>query len=100
MHSNYFVYFLVNDRKNVLYIGVTSNLVKRIEQHWNCDRLTFTRKYNVHRLVYYERHASAYDAIAREKQLKGWRREKKDRLVESVNPGWMDLGYELGGGVT
>ncbi len=91
---NYYVYILSNVGKNVVYIGVTSDLVKRVYEHkHHLDPESFTSKYNVDRLVYYECTNDVRAAIAREKQLKGWVRRKKNQLIESKNPNWVDL-YE------
>ncbi len=78
-----------------MYIGVTSDLYKRIYQHKNKLVDGFTKKYNVTKLVYYESTEDVTSAIAREKQLKGWTRKKKDKLVVMINPEWKDLGAEL-----
>ena len=87
----FFVYILSNWDDSVLYVGVTSNLPKRLYEHRNHLVFGFTSKYNVHKLVYYENTTDAYSAISREKQLKGWSRAKKNRLIESMNPEWKDL---------
>jgi len=87
------VYILASARNGTLYIGVTSDLHKRIWQHKNDEMPGFTRTYKVHMLVYYELHGTMYTAIAREKQMKKWRRAWKLKLIESVNPDWRDL-YE------
>ena len=84
-----FVYFLTNWKNEVLYIGVTSNLERRIEEHQIMPG--FTSKYNLKKLVYYEYFTDITMAIEREKQLKRWSRKKKDRLVEKVNPQWEEL---------
>jgi putative endonuclease len=89
------IYILASQRNGTLYIGVTSNLVARIWQHRADVIKGFTRKYQVHRLVYFEFHESMPAAIAREKQLKGWRRLWKLRLIESVNPEWEDLWHQI-----
>jgi putative endonuclease len=87
------VYILTNARRTVLYIGVTSNLEKRLAEHRaGVHPSSFTKKYNVDRLVYVEAGRDIRAAIAREKQLKGWRREKKVALIEAMNPEWRDLG--------
>ena len=78
-----------------LYIGVTSNLPKRVYEHKNHVVKGFTDKYNVDKLVYFEEAADIEVAIAREKQLKGWTRAKKIRLIESMNPEWRDLYEEI-----
>ena len=87
----YFVYILSNWDDSVLYIGVTSNLPKRLYEHRNHLVDGFTKKYNVHKLVYFERTSDVNSAIAREKQLKGWTRKKKNDLVTKANPEWKDL---------
>jgi len=74
-----------------LYVGVTSDLVKRIWQHRNRQADGFTKRYNLHHLVYYELHEEMSTAILREKQLKNWRRQWKIELIEEMNPGWTDL---------
>jgi len=76
-----------------LYTGVTSDLIKRVYEHKNNLGEGFTRKYNVHRLVWYEMHESAESAISREKQIKKWNRKWKLNLIERDNPDWLDL-YE------
>jgi putative endonuclease len=78
-----------------MYIGVTRNLQQRIHQHKNKLIDGFTKKYNVTKLVYHEEINDAVSAITREKQLKNWTRKKKDKLVETVNPEWKDLGLVL-----
>ena len=87
----YFVYILSNWNDSVLYIGVTSNLPRRLYEHRHNLVDGFTRQYNVHKLVYYEHTNDLYSAISREKQLKGWRRSKKDALITKMNPDWHDL---------
>ena len=87
----YWVYILTNTSRNVMYVGVTNNLENRIAQHQESKDGSFTGRYNVTTLVYAEDYQYVEDAIAREKQIKGWRRSKKDALVESVNPTWADL---------
>ena len=87
----YFVYILSNWNDSVLYIGVTSNLPRRLYEHRNHLVDGFTQQYNVHKLVYYECTNDVYSAISREKQLKGWRRSKKDALIAKMNPDWHDL---------
>ena len=90
-HEGGYVYVLTNDRCNVLYIGSTENLKKRIYHHKHRLVAGFTKKYNVHRLVYYELHPDMETARVREKQLKGKSRAKKSALVESLTPSWDDL---------
>lgn len=88
--SDYYVYIMASVSR-VLYIGVTNGLERRVFEHQHKLVAGFTSKYNVTRLVYYEDFGDIRDAIAREKQLKGWRREKKITLIESLNPKWRDL---------
>jgi putative endonuclease len=88
----YYVYILASQRR-VLYIGITSNIHKRVFQHKQHVFAGFTAKYNVTNLVYFERHGSVGKAIRREKELKDWRREKKIELIEASNPKWHDLSY-------
>jgi len=84
-------YILSSAKKGTLYIGVTSNLVQRIWQHKHGQVEGFTKKYDVHLLVYYEQHETMEAAITREKQLKKWNREWKIKLIEKSNPNWQDL---------
>lgn len=85
------VYILASKRNGTLYVGVTSDLIKRVWQH-RCDLVPgFTRKYGVHLLVHYELHDTMYTAITREKQLKKWNRAWKLELIERSNPQWLDL---------
>lgn len=85
------VYILASKRNGTLYIGVTSDLVKRIWQHKNDLAEGFTKQYGVHTLVYYELYASMEEAILREKRLKKWNRAWKIDLIEKQNPEWNDL---------
>ena len=87
----YWGYILTNTSRNVMYVGVTNNLENRIAQHREASRDSFTGRYNVTTLVYAEDYQYVEDAIAREKQIKGWRRSKKNELVEAANPTWADL---------
>ena len=89
--QRYFVYILTNVARNVMYVGVTNNLENRVAQHREGKTDSFTSKYHVNTLVYAEDYQYIEDAIAREKQIKGWRRSKKDALVETANPTWADL---------
>ena len=86
-----FVYMLTNWDDSVLYIGVTGNLQKRLYEHRMGLVEGFTKKYNVHKLVYFEQTKDVYSAISREKQLKKWSRQKKNMLVNNMNPQWQDL---------
>ena len=92
----YFVYILSNWDDSVLYIGVTSDLEKRLYEHRNHLVDGFTKKYNVHKLVYFEESSDVKSAIAREKQLKGWTRRKKNELIKKNNPEWKDLSLNWG----
>lgn len=93
MHEQYYVYILTNKSKT-LYIGVTNNLERRIYEHKNHLIPGFTTRYNLTRLIYFEQTTDVWSAIEREKQLKGWLRQKKVRLIESINPEWKDLSAE------
>ena len=88
---NCWVYILANKTNSTVYIGVTNDLMRRLWEHRNDMIDGFTKTYHVHKLVYYECFSDVRDAIAREKQMKGWRRSKKNDLIESVNPAWADL---------
>jgi putative endonuclease len=90
--KSYFVY-IMSSQGRVLYIGVTSKLEGRVFQHKAHFFGGFTAKYNVSNLVYFERYSNVYRAIGREKELKGWLRQKKFSLIESTNPNWKDLSY-------
>ncbi len=90
MH-NYYVYMMSNWTNNVLYTGMTNNLEQRVAQHHQKLIPGFTKKYNVVKLVYYEHCHDVNAAIVREKEIKDWRRELKNALVESMNPDWRDL---------
>ena len=89
------VYILASQRNGTLYIGVTSNLVRRVWEHKNDLADGFTKKYGVHTLVWYEVHPTMDSAITREKRLKEWKRSWKLDLIEGVNPTWDDLYDEL-----
>ena len=91
MEKQYAVYILTNRNNKVMYIGVTSNLPARVAQHKDKSVSGFTAKYNISKLVYYELTNDVWSAISREKEIKKWRREKKNRLVESINLGWHEL---------
>jgi putative endonuclease len=86
-----YVYMMCSASRRALYTGITAYLRKRVFEHKHDLIEGFTRKYKCHRLVHFETFTNINDAIAREKEIKGWRREKKNKLVESVNPGWKDL---------
>ena len=89
------VYILASKRNGTLYIGVTSDLVKRVWQHRSDLVEGFTKRYGVHMLVYYELHTSMREAIRREKQVKKWNRAWKIELIEKENPHWRDLWAEV-----
>ena len=92
MEKTSYVYFMANTHNNVLYLGVTSDLERRVWEHKNHTYPdSFTSKYNCHKLVYYEHTNDIESAIAREKQLKNWKREWKNKLIESQNSAWEDL---------
>ena len=85
------VYILVSARNGTLYVGVTSNLIKRVWEHKNNIVEGFTRKYGVHDLVWFESHETMESALAREKAIKEWKRQWKLELIEKMNPEWRDL---------
>ena len=93
--KEYYVYILASKPNGTLYIGVTTDLIKRVYQHKNNILDGFTHKYNVHKLVYYEKTTDIESAIRREKQLKKWRRIWKIELIEKNNPLWEDLYNDL-----
>ncbi|WP_321307488.1 GIY-YIG nuclease family protein [Marinifilum fragile] len=88
-----YVYILTNKNKTVLYLGVTNDLSRRLSEHINQvgNINAFTRRYNCYHLIYFEEHDNIENAIEREKKIKGWRREKKEKLIESFNPDWKFL---------
>ena len=91
----YYVYIMASSRNGTLYIGFTSNLPQRIFEHKNHLLPGFTDRYNVDKLVYFERHDNANDAIRREKRVKDWKRNWKKDLIEKYNPLWRDLYEDL-----
>ena len=93
--KTFFVYMMTNRSRVVLYTGVPNSLERRLWFHRNAGLRSFTKRYKVDRLVYYESFSNASDAISREKEIKGWRREKKNNLVQTLNPRWKNLGKEL-----
>src|SRR5579872_360475 len=94
--KQFYLYIMTNGPKPaVLYAGITGDLVRRVWQHKNKQVPGFTSRYNLDRLVYYERFFYPDAAIAREKEIKGWRRSKKLKLIESMNPTWDDLARDL-----
>jgi putative endonuclease len=91
MNNLYYVYIITNKKNGTLYVGVTNNLLRRVEEHSLGIVDSFTRKYNIHTIVYYETTEDIIIAIEREKQLKKWNRLWKIRLIETENPEWKDL---------
>ncbi len=89
--KDYYVYILTNKSNSVLYVGMTNDLTRRVYEHKNGVVDGFTKKYNVHKLVYYEITTDVNSAIEREKQIKAYKRVKKDALINSFNPEWKDL---------
>jgi len=90
----YYVYILANATNTTIYVGVTKNLLRRVYEHKNkLEPNSFSAKYDIHKLVYFESTCDVCAAIEREKQIKGWNRARKNKLVESRNPKWEDL-YE------
>jgi putative endonuclease len=87
----YFVYIMASGRNGTLYVGVTNDIVRRALEHAHGQVKGFTKQYGVGNLVWFEEYADIHDAIAREKQIKGWNRAWKVRLIENANSGWNDL---------
>jgi len=92
--KEYYVYILTN-RSRTLYVGMTNDIVRRVQEHKEGRGSKFTSKYRINRLVYYESTNDVLSAIAREKQIKGWLRAKKIALIESLNPDWRDLSEDF-----
>ena len=98
MLYNYFVYIITNKNKTTLYIGVTNNIQRRLSQHYfdsEHSKISFAGKYNCYYLIYYEGFESITSAISREKEIKKWRREKKDNLINNFNPSWEFLNNDV-----
>jgi putative endonuclease len=91
MTKTFYVYLMTNRSRVVLYTGITNSLVRRVWEHQNGEIEGFTKKYRVNRLVYYKNFDDPGHAISREKEIKGWRRGRKNALVETLNPKWTDL---------
>ncbi|HEY4481287.1 MAG TPA: GIY-YIG nuclease family protein [Candidatus Brocadiaceae bacterium] len=89
--DTYYVYILANKRNGTLYVGVTNDLIRRVDEHRRGEISGFTKKYSVHKLVYFEQTPDIKSAIAREKLLKRWKRTWKIKLIEKDNPKWKDL---------
>ena len=94
MHEGSYFTYMMASRSHTIYVGITGDLRKRVFQHKWKEHGGFTARYNCDRLVWFERHQYAQRAIAREKEIKGWRRSRKIALIESLNPGWVDLGRD------
>ena len=94
--KTYYVYMITNWRNEVLYTGVTNDLARRIHEHREKKVLGFTSRYNLRKLVFFESSPDVYAAIAREKEIKGWVRKKKNALIATINPNWNDLAEEFG----
>jgi len=89
---NYYVYILANTTNVAIYVGVTKDLTRRVYEHkQHLDPDSFTARHNIHKLVYYEYTTDVTAAIEREKQIKGWNRKRKNKLIETKNPQWEDL---------
>jgi putative endonuclease len=95
--KDYYVYILASKKNGTLYIGVMNDLIRRVYEHKNDFVNGFTKKYQVHRLVYYEHTHDVKSAIQKEKQMKKWKRQWKIELIEDMNPGWNDLYDEVVG---
>jgi putative endonuclease len=93
--KSYYVYILANKRNGALYLGVTNDLLRRVDEHKQKYVEGHSKKYGIDQLVYFEQTNDARSAIVREKQLKGWRRSKKIALIERDNPDWIDLSPSL-----
>jgi putative endonuclease len=87
----YWIYILTNQSHSTLYVGVTNNIHRRLQEHRSNESPGFARKYKLNKLVFAESTDDVWDALEREKQIKRWRREKKNFLIELTNPGWEDL---------
>ena len=95
MYKTYYIYILSNKSHSTLYIGMTNDLERRIMEHRSNNIPGFTQRYNCHKLLYYESYSDANQALDREKQLKKWGREKKERLIRSMNPDYKDLAEDF-----
>jgi len=94
--NTYYVYMMTNWNNKILYTGITNDLVRRINEHQEKLSISFTSRYNITKLVYFESTSDVNAAIAREKEIKGWVRRKKNDLIATMNPDWVDLGEEFG----
>lgn len=95
MPKSFYIYILTNKPNGTLYIGVTSNLIKRVFEHKDHLADGFTKQYSIDKLIYFEEHKDIKQAIIREKQIKKWNRSWKIRLIEKLNPNWTDLYTEI-----
>ena len=95
MEQKSYTYILFSERNGTLYVGVTNNIIRRVTEHKEKQIPGFTQQYRVDKLGYFEEYNDIRLAIQREKELKGWNRKKKIALIESINPHWNDLFYEL-----
>jgi putative endonuclease len=93
--KNYYIYILASSRNGTLYVGVTNNLIRRMDEHKRKIADGFTKKYNISTLVYYESTENIESAITKEKSLKKYSRSDKLKLIENENPEWKDLSFEL-----
>jgi putative endonuclease len=95
--SNYFVYIVTNPKRTVLYTGITNDLEQRLTEHYlnKGNRKTFAGRYYCYNLLYYERFASSLQAIAKEKEIKDWKRSKKEELINEFNPEWNFLNASI-----
>ena len=91
MPNSYYTYIMSSPNNTTIYVGVTNSIERRALEHMEGTGAKFTSKYNIKKLVYFERYTEVKDAIQREKQLKGWRREKKNDLIHTMNPEWKNL---------
>ena len=95
MNKEYYVYILASKKYGTLYTGITNDPIRRTSEHRENMINGFTKKYGVHKLVWFERHEDVHEAILREKRIKKWRREWKINLIERDNPQWLDLWCEI-----
>ena len=95
MNKSGYVYILTNENNRVLYVGVTSDIKRRISQHKNAYYQGFSKKYNTNKLVYYESFSTIEEALISEKRIKNWKREWKKNLISKHNPQWKDLSIEI-----
>ena len=93
--SKYYIYIMSNASDSTIYVGVTNNIERRVMEHRTYDNKSFTSRYNCHKLVYYEEYSSIDEAITREKQIKSWSRNRKDKMIDVMNPERNDLMPEI-----